>query len=126
MVGCASDMKTRAKACGTERGPSEGNRPAGGPQAEKTLVSQKRHPQVEDSEEEATQVGVKHVWELRRPEYLTTAHLPPPQGLTVRMPPSLLASLYLCCCSSWALPAVPAAVGLPGWTPRTGEHWLSF
>lgn len=33
----------------------------------RVCVSQKRHPQVEDCGEEATQLEVRHVWEMRRP-----------------------------------------------------------
>lgn len=47
---------------------------------------------------------------------------PASQALPVRMRPSSPASSCPCCCSSWASLAVPAAAGLPGGTPRTGQH----
>lgn len=37
------------------------------PRLSRLSVSQKRHPQVEDSGAEATQLEVRHVWEMRRP-----------------------------------------------------------
>lgn len=47
---------------------------------------------------------------------------PASRALPVRMRPSSPASSCPCCYSSWASLAVPAAAGLPGGAPRTGQH----